>query len=104
MIGQWEDEYGTWTKQEDGALIHNPSQKWYDENPPQEPEPQPPTPEEEIEALKAENAMLQSSVMELTMYAAGQEDTLIMQDKRITTQESAVMELSMLVAGGMTDV
>lgn len=52
-------------------------------------------------ALERENTVLQMSVMELTMYAAGQEEMLIMQDKRITTQESAVIELSMLIAGGM---
>ncbi|MFZ0578905.1 MAG: hypothetical protein WAM41_15515 [Psychrobacillus psychrotolerans] len=104
MIEQWEDEYGKWTKKEDGALIHNPSQKWYDENPLIEPEPQKPTAEEKIALLEAENAMLQMSVMELAMYTAGQDVTLQTQDERITTQESAVMELSMLIAGGMTNV
>lgn len=52
--------------------------------------PQPPT---EIEILKQENEMLQASVMELSAYAASQ-------DERLQTQENAVMELSMLVAGG----
>lgn len=69
--------------------------------PVQEPEPQPPTAEEKIALLEEENAMLQMSIMELAMYAAGQEETIGTQDARITTQESAVMELSMLVAGGM---
>lgn len=43
--------------------------------------------------LELENAMLQMSMMEMTMYAASQ-------DERLQTQENAVMELSMIVAGG----
>lgn len=103
-----EDDYGIYGKLMDGEEVVAEStkykQKWYDENPTQEPEPKPPTAEEKIALLEAENAMLQMSVMELAMYTAGQDVTLQTQDERITTQESAVMELSMLIAGGMTNV
>ena len=103
-----EDEYGIYkTHTNELGIVETVTeykQKYWDENPPKEPEPQPPTAEEKIAALEAENSMLQSSVMELTMYAAGQDVTLQTQDERITTQESAVMELSMLIAGGMTNV
>ncbi|MEK4247582.1 hypothetical protein MKZ20_20100 [Psychrobacillus sp. FSL K6-2684] len=47
----------------------------------------------EADKLRAENEMLQASVMELSAYAASQ-------DERLQMQENAVMELSMLVAGG----
>ncbi|WP_144511620.1 hypothetical protein [Bacillus sp. FJAT-22090] len=56
-----------------------------------DPEPQPPS---DIEVLQQENAMLQMSVMEMTMYAASQ-------DERLQGQEQAILELSMIVAGGM---
>lgn len=46
-----------------------------------------------VDNLELENAMLQMSMMEMTMYAASQ-------DERLQTQENAVMELSMIVAGG----
>lgn len=55
-----------------------------------ESEPQPPT---EIELIQQENAMLQMSMMEMTMYAATQ-------DVRLQGQEQAILELSMIVAGG----
>lgn len=69
-----------------------------------EPEPQPPSIEEQlqeelakrdklIEGLQLENGMLQMGLMEMTMYTASQ-------DERLQTQESALMEISMLVAGG----
>lgn len=89
-----EDEYGIYkTRTNEHGItetLTTRKQKWVDENPPQEPEPQPPT---EIEILQQENAMLQMSMMEMTMYAASQ-------DERLQTQENAVMELSMIVAGG----
>ncbi|KQL37117.1 hypothetical protein [Psychrobacillus sp. FJAT-21963] len=47
-----------------------------------------------VSLLEQENAMLQMSVMELSSYAASQ-------DERLQVQENAVMELSMLIAGGM---
>lgn len=50
-------------------------------------------PPSEIKLLQQENAMLQASVMELSAYAASQ-------DERLQMQENALMELSMLVAGG----
>lgn len=56
-------------------------------------EPVPPQPPTDIELLQQENAMLQMSVMELSTYAATQ-------DERLQTQESAIMELSMLIIGG----
>lgn len=49
---------------------------------------------ESVSLLEQENAMLQMSVMELSSYAASQ-------DERLQVQENAVMELSMLIAGGM---
>lgn len=52
----------------------------------------PPTPTEAGE-LRVENELLQASVIELSAYAASQ-------DERLQMQENAVMELSMLVAGG----
>lgn len=90
-----EDEYGVYKTRInplgiEELLIISRTQKWHDENP-SEPEPLPePT---EIELLQQENAMLQMGMMEMTMYAA-------MQDERLQTQENAVMELSMLIAGG----
>lgn len=47
----------------------------------------------EADELRAENAMLQMSMMEMTMYAATQ-------DERLQGQEQAILELSMIVAGG----
>jgi len=47
----------------------------------------------QVGTLTTENAVLQMSMMEMTMYAASQ-------DERLQTQENAVMELSMIVAGG----
>ena len=80
-----EDEYGVYKTRtnEHGIterLVVERTQKWYDENPSKEPEPLPPTDAERMEALELENAMLQASVMELTMYAAGQDVTLQTQD------------------------
>lgn len=47
----------------------------------------------EVKLLQQENAMLQMSIMELSTYAASQ-------DERLEAQESAIMELSMLIMGG----
>ena len=89
-VKTWTDEYGDW-KQVGNVLYHlKASQKFKDENPPAVPEPQQPT---EIELLQQENAMLQMSMMEITMYAATQ-------DERLQGQEQAILELSMIVAGG----
>lgn len=89
-----EDEYGIYkTRTSEVGILETVTeykQKYWDENPPAVPEPQPPT---EIEILQQENAMLQMSMMEMTMYAASQ-------DERLQTQENAVMELSMIIAGG----
>ena len=87
---EWIDEYGKWKKKGNITIQVEPSQKWIDENLPQEPMPQPPT---DIELLQHENAMLQMSMMEMTMYAATQ-------DARLQGQEQAILELSMIVAGG----
>lgn len=46
-----------------------------------------------VDNLELENAMLQMSMMEMTMYAATQ-------DERLQGQEQAILELSMIVAGG----
>lgn len=46
-----------------------------------------------IERLQRENETLQMSVMELSTYSA-------IQDERLKGQEQAILELSMLVAGG----
>ncbi len=48
---------------------------------------------EENKKLKQDNALLQASVLEMTTYAA-------LQDERLVTQEQALLELSTLVAGG----
>ncbi|MED3551028.1 hypothetical protein [Cytobacillus praedii] len=53
----------------------------------------PPKPKTPIELLQEENAMLQMSVIELSTYTA-------LQDERLKGQEQAILELSMLVAGG----
>ncbi|MED3571973.1 hypothetical protein [Cytobacillus praedii] len=53
----------------------------------------PPKPKTPIELLQEENAMLQMSVMEMSTYTA-------LQDERLKGQEQAILELSMLVAGG----
>lgn len=60
------------------------------------------TPEEKVTRLEQEKDLLMSTLMEMSVYMAGQES-------RLTGQESAIMELSMLVAmssmgGGETDV
>jgi len=47
----------------------------------------------QVDTLTTENAVLQMSMIEMSVYTA-------MQDERLQTQENAVMELSMLVAGG----
>lgn len=69
---------------QDGQIVFG------EEIPIPEPEPQPPS---EVEILQQENAMLQMSMMEMTMYAATQ-------DERLQGQEQAILELSMIVAGG----
>lgn len=46
-----------------------------------------------VAVLEQENSMIQMGMMEMTLYAATQ-------DERLQTQENAVMELSMLIAGG----
>lgn len=60
-----EDEYGIYKKRtnEMGLVeeLIDRKQKWYDENPPLETEPQPPS---EIEMLKQENAILQLALAE----------------------------------------
>lgn len=50
--------------------------------------------EKEIAKLKQENELLNMSVMELSNYAATQDD-------QIKDQENAIMELSMFIMGGM---
>lgn len=47
----------------------------------------------EIEEVKQENQLLQQSLLELTSYAATQ-------DERLATQEQALLELSTVLAGG----
>lgn len=51
------------------------------------------TQEEELQLIKQENQLLQQSMLELTSYAA-------MQDERLATQEQALLEMSALMAGG----
>lgn len=47
----------------------------------------------EIDEVKQENKLLQQSLLELTSYAATQ-------DERLATQEQALLELSTVLAGG----
>lgn len=53
-----EDEYGIYkTRTNEFGIVEKLTtykQRWYDENPPQEPTPQPPTVEEQLAAQKAE--------------------------------------------------
>lgn len=56
-----EDEYGTWKIREGMKLLVERSQKYIDENPPQESEPTPPT---DIELLQQENLILQLALAE----------------------------------------
>ncbi|WP_137744829.1 hypothetical protein [Robertmurraya siralis] len=52
-----------------------------------------PSLEDEVKQLKQENQLLQQSLLELTSYAATQ-------DERLATQEQALLELSTVLAGG----
>lgn len=64
------DDWGEWhvTKNTDGAILSKllvtPSQQWRDENLPVDPEPQPPTLEEKLEALEQEKLILQLALAE----------------------------------------
>ena len=52
------------------------------------------TSDEKLSSLQEENSMLQSALTEMTEYLA-------LQDKRINTQEEALLELTTMIAGGI---
>ncbi len=56
------DEYGKWRVIQNGKVLVEPSQKWYDENPiPPEPEPQP----SEIDLINERFDVLEAATTEL---------------------------------------
>lgn len=69
---QFTDEWGLWQDEGNGVIVLiEPSQKWIDENQPDETEPGPePTPsikdlQTEVEALKTQNTLLEDCIIEL---------------------------------------